>query len=153
MASWSRASASGGRSATGSAGYGPTWCSATTRGSGTACTPTTATPACWRSRGSSPPATRTSSGSRAPTPHRPSALLLWEADEPDHVEDVTAFLDVKVAALLEHRSQYRSTMDITDPSSESETEAFRARVREKAVEHGRDAGFRYGERFKLITKL
>src|SRR6185369_12158262 len=21
-------------------------------------------------------------------PHRPSALLLWEADEPDHVEDV-----------------------------------------------------------------
>ena len=36
-------------------------------------------------------------------PHRPSALLLWEADEPDHVEDVTAFLDVKVAALLEHK--------------------------------------------------
>ncbi len=86
-------------------------------------------------------------------PHRPSALLLWEADEPDHVEDVTDFLDVKVAALMEHRSQFRSTMHITDPSSETETDAFRDRVRERAVEHGRDVGFRYGERFKLITKL
>jgi LmbE family N-acetylglucosaminyl deacetylase len=86
-------------------------------------------------------------------PHRPSALLLWEADEPDHVEDVTAFLDVKVAALMEHRSQFRSTMDITDPSSASEADAFRDRVRERAVEHGRDAGFRYGERFKLMDKL
>jgi LmbE family N-acetylglucosaminyl deacetylase len=86
-------------------------------------------------------------------PHRPSALLLWEADEPDHVEDVTAFLDKKVAALMEHRSQFRSTMDITDPSSGSETDAFRDRVRERAVEHGRDAGFRYGERFKLMDKL
>jgi LmbE family N-acetylglucosaminyl deacetylase len=86
-------------------------------------------------------------------PHRPTALLLWEADEPDHVEDVSAFLDAKIAALLEHRSQYRSTMDITDPTSTAETEAFRARVRERAVDHGRDAGFRYGERFKLISKL
>ena len=25
--------------------------------------------------------------------HRPCALLLWEADEPDHAEDVTAFVD------------------------------------------------------------
>ena len=25
--------------------------------------------------------------------HRPSTLLLWEADEPDHVEDVTAVVD------------------------------------------------------------
>jgi hypothetical protein len=44
-------------------------------------------------------------------------------------------------------------MDITDPSSESETDAFRDRVRQRAVEHGRDAGFRYGERFKLMDKL
>src|SRR5690606_19329199 len=41
---------------------------ATTRGAATACTPTTATPASWRSTASSPPATRTSSpSSRWPT--------------------------------------------------------------------------------------
>ena len=42
----------------------------------------------------------------------PTALLLFEADEPDHVEDVTGFADTKIAALLEHRSQFHSTMDI-----------------------------------------
>ena len=26
-------------------------------------------------------------------PHRPSALLLWEADEPNHVEDVSGFAE------------------------------------------------------------
>ena len=42
-------------------------------------------------------------------PHRPSVLLLWEADEPDHVEDIGDHLDRKVEALLAHRSQFRST--------------------------------------------
>ena len=46
-------------------------------------------------------------------PHwRPTTLLLWEADVVDHVEDVTEFVDTKLAALLEHRSQLRSTMHI-----------------------------------------
>src|SRR5207253_784129 len=46
-------------------------------------------------------------------PHwRPTALLLWEAEEVDHVEDVTGFVEAKLAALLEHRSQLRSTMHI-----------------------------------------
>ena len=85
--------------------------------------------------------------------HRPSALLLWEADEPDHTEDVSDHLDAKVAALLEHRSQYRSTMHIDDPTSPEQVEAFRGVVRERAVDAGRHAAFRYAERFKLITKL
>jgi LmbE family N-acetylglucosaminyl deacetylase len=85
--------------------------------------------------------------------HRPTALLLWEADEPDHTEDITAVLDTKMAALMEHKSQFRSTMHIDDPSSAEQVEAFRALVRERAVDAGRDAAFRYGERFKLITKL
>src|SRR5205823_331990 len=38
-------------------------------------------------------------------PHRPRALLLWEADEVDHVENADAFLSVKLTALLAHRSQ------------------------------------------------
>ena len=86
-------------------------------------------------------------------PHRPSALLLWEADEPDHVEDVTAFLDRKLAALLEHRSQYRSTMDITDPGAEDEVERFRRRIADRTAEHGRAAGVAHGEAFKLISRL
>ena len=46
--------------------------------------------------------------------HRPSTLLLWEADEPDHAEDVTATVDRKLAALEAHESQFESTMKATD---------------------------------------
>ena len=86
-------------------------------------------------------------------PHRPSHLLLWEADEPDHVEDIEPALDRKLAALLEHRSQYRTTMDIDDPASTEQVEAFRDKIRARAAEAGTEAGVSYGERFKLISKL
>src|SRR2546421_4273488 len=41
---------------------------------------------------------------------RPSTLLLFEAQDVDHLEDVTDFVEAKLAALYEHRSQLRSTM-------------------------------------------
>src|SRR5262249_56030595 len=41
-------------------------------------------------------------------PHRPSTLLLWEADEPNHAEDVTATVDVKLAALEAPAGQLES---------------------------------------------
>ena len=85
--------------------------------------------------------------------HRPSALLLWEADEPDHVEDASAYVDRKLAALLEHRSQLRSTMGIEDPAASGELEAFRARTLERLAEHGRLAGLAHGEAFKLVSPL
>ena len=44
--------------------------------------------------------------------HRPSALLLFEADEADHGEDVTGFDGPKLAALESHTSQFESTMEI-----------------------------------------
>ena len=31
-------------------------------------------------------------------PHRPDALLLWEAEAPDHVEDVDGFVEHKLRA-------------------------------------------------------
>ena len=78
-------------------------------------------------------------------PWRPSALLLWEADEPDHTEELAPdMVDAKFRALMEHRSQLRSTMDITDPADEAQVERFHNWV----VEH--TAG---GEHFKLITRL
>jgi LmbE family N-acetylglucosaminyl deacetylase len=86
-------------------------------------------------------------------PHRPSQLLLWEADEPDHVEDITAGIDRKLAALLEHRSQYRTTMDIDDPSSVEQAERFRDKIRRRHEEIGQAEGVAYGEQFKLISKL
>jgi len=86
-------------------------------------------------------------------PHRPSRLLLWEADEPDHLEDITTSIDRKLAALLEHVSQYRTTMHVDDPDSTEQVDRFRARIRERAANAGVDAGVAYGERFKLISEL
>ncbi len=85
--------------------------------------------------------------------HRPDALLLWEADEVDHVEDVTGHLAAKTAALLEHRSQFRSTHAIEDPSRLDQVERFGRRVGERLAEVGRDAGVAYGEAFKRIDAL
>ena len=86
-------------------------------------------------------------------PHRPAALLLWEADEPDHTEDIGEHLETKLAAILAHRSQYRSTMRVDDGSSGEQLEQFRRRVVERAIEHGRLAGVTYGERFKALVEL
>jgi hypothetical protein len=86
-------------------------------------------------------------------PHRPSALLLWEADEPDHVEDVDGFDGRKVSALLAHRSQFRSTMHIDDPDSVTEIERFRGQIADRLSEHGRQAGLAMGEAFKLMKNL
>jgi LmbE family N-acetylglucosaminyl deacetylase len=86
-------------------------------------------------------------------PHRPDALLLFEAEEPDHIEDVQGFVDAKMAGLLAHRSQYRSTMDITDPGAGDQLQRFRARVLAELAEHGQPAGLAFGEAFKLISEL
>jgi LmbE family N-acetylglucosaminyl deacetylase len=86
-------------------------------------------------------------------PHRPTALLLWEADEPDHVEDVAAHIDAKLAALMEHRSQFRSTMRIDDPTATSEVESFSSRIRLRLNEMGALAGLESGEAFKLMRNL
>ena len=86
-------------------------------------------------------------------PHRPSALLLWEADEVDHVEDVAGHEATKLAALLEHRSQFRSTMRIDDPEADDEVDAFRRRMLDRLADHGAVAGVALGEAFKLMTRL
>ena len=86
-------------------------------------------------------------------PHRPKALLLWEADEPDHVEDIDGYVDTKLGALLEHRSQFRSTMRIDDPAASDEVEQFSTRIRGRLGEMGALAGLAQGESFKLMTYL
>jgi LmbE family N-acetylglucosaminyl deacetylase len=85
--------------------------------------------------------------------HRPHALLLWEADEPNHVEDVEKSADAKVAALLAHRSQFRSTFGMAETQAGTEEKVVRAFVDERLAEHGRLAGVARGEAFRLITRL
>jgi LmbE family N-acetylglucosaminyl deacetylase len=87
-------------------------------------------------------------------PHRPTSLMLWEADEPDHVETIGRFLEPKVRALLAHESQYGTTMRITgDKDASSEVEAFRVAVNDRAREAGSLAGVESGEAFKLVARL
>ncbi len=86
-------------------------------------------------------------------PHRPGALLLWEAEQPDHVEEVGGFVEQKLAALLAHRSQFRSTMRIDDAEADDEIVGFRTRVMERLAEHGARASYEQGEAFKLMKDL
>jgi LmbE family N-acetylglucosaminyl deacetylase len=86
-----------------------------------------------------------------PVPHhRPDALLLWEADEPDHAEDVSAVVDVKLDALEAHVSQFESTMKAVD---DSELEGFRQRIRSRLAELGAPHDMAAAEVFKLIEHL
>jgi LmbE family N-acetylglucosaminyl deacetylase len=82
--------------------------------------------------------------------HRPDALLLWEADQPDHAEDVTEFVGVKLAALAAHESQFESTMKASD---DTQMAAFEQRVRNRLGDLGRPHGMDAAEVFKLIADL
>ncbi len=83
-------------------------------------------------------------------PHRPDALLLWEADEPDHAEDVTIGLERKLAALRAHESQFESTMKAVD---DEQLAAFDERVRSRLEDLGRPFDMDAAEVFKLIPDL
>lgn len=83
--------------------------------------------------------------------HRPSALLLFECEEPDHVERIEAHhLEAKVEALLAHESQFETTMQIVDDASGEQAAAFRTRTLNEARDHGRRAGVPLGEAFRLM---
>jgi LmbE family N-acetylglucosaminyl deacetylase len=83
-------------------------------------------------------------------PHRPRALMLFEADAPDHFEDVTATVESKIEALEAHTSQFESTMKARD---DEQLRAFRDRVRGRLAELGRPHSVAAAEIFKLMTDL
>lgn len=82
--------------------------------------------------------------------HRPETLLLWEADEPDHAEDVSSSLEAKIAALLAHESQFESTMKARDDEALAR---FVERMRQRAADLGRLADRPAAEIFKKIADL
>jgi LmbE family N-acetylglucosaminyl deacetylase len=90
-------------------------------------------------------------------PYRPQTLMLFEADEADHGEDVAGYEDRKIAALLEHKSQLRSTMGIegggSDDELTAEISAFAAAIKEKLAADGTRIGAAAAELFKRIDKL
>jgi LmbE family N-acetylglucosaminyl deacetylase len=83
-------------------------------------------------------------------PHRPEVLLLWEADEPDHVEDVGEWVDRKLHALEAHESQFESTMKAVDPD---QLTLFRSRIRSRLADLGEPYGLDAAELFKRIVDL
>ena len=87
--------------------------------------------------------------------HRPDTLLLFEADEPDHVEPADDFLATKIDALLAHRSQWRSTMQIAGGSATeaSDRDAFAARIEAQARADRALGGGGLGEAFRVLTDL
>jgi len=72
-------------------------------------------------------------------PHRVLNVFLTATNEPNAWTDVSETLDLKIAALLEHRSQ------IADPGGLAE------RIRERAKEYAEGQPFAYAERFRRIT--
>ena len=84
--------------------------------------------------------------------HRPDTLLLFEADEPNYLEPIELGIDAKIAALLCHRSQWRSTMNI-DPEA-PDLELQRRQFADRVMQTARRAGDgEPAEAFRLLTDL
>ncbi len=84
--------------------------------------------------------------------HRPDKILLFEPEEIDHLETVDEVLDLKVKALLKHKSQYVTTMDITDSSDSNQIRRFENWIFQFAHSAG-ELIERPAECFKLIDKI
>ena len=114
------------RSPESSASSGPRSCSATTRGSATACIPTIATPACWPARASSAPrpALLPRAGP-APAPARRAVAVRGRRARSRRRcrRHDGRYLERKLDALEAHASQFESTMKAVD---EDQLTAFRA---------------------------
>ncbi len=81
--------------------------------------------------------------------HRPTAMLLWSADTPDHWQDIAASIDTKIAALLCHSSQGETTMGNAHDGGAAR-DAFDKRIREWAARSGATAGIEFAEAFKRL---
>ena len=85
-------------------------------------------------------------------PHRPGALLLFEADEPDHAEVADEpWLAAKIAALEAHESQLESTMFISADDRGTERARFEQRIRTELQDAAKSAAIDgLAEVFKLM---
>lgn len=72
-------------------------------------------------------------------PWRVSEVYLFWTDHPDHYEDVTDYVDARIAALACHVSQVGE-----------DREKLAQRIRERTAKTGEEAGLAHAESFKLI---
>jgi LmbE family N-acetylglucosaminyl deacetylase len=63
---------------------------------------------------------------------------LWGAEQPDHFEDISETIDIKIASLIEHHTQLDNAKGWQD------------RVRQRAVELGANHGYAAAEGFKKM---
>lgn len=69
---------------------------------------------------------------------RPEALLLWSAEQPDYYEDISDYVELKIAALREHHTQL------------DDNPGWEARVRQRLAEQGQIHGCAAAEAFHKI---
>lgn len=70
---------------------------------------------------------------------RVSEAYLYWTDQPDYYEDVTEFIDQRIASLRKHVSQVRAP------------EKLEERMKERTAKTGEEAGFNYAEALKKLT--
>ncbi len=87
-------------------------------------------------------------------PHRPTALLLFEADEPNHLEEADDDgLAARIAALEAHRSQFETTHFYRLADGDDPQTAFRSKERQKMTDAAAPFGAALGEAFHVISDL
>lgn len=87
-------------------------------------------------------------------PHRPSKILLWEADAADHYESIDEeTFHTKIDALKCHSSQYETTMGVNQLEDQAQMETFIQRLRNRMSSNPTSDGSELREVFKLISKV
>ena len=81
--------------------------------------------------------------------HRPDAILLWAADEPDYWVDISQTIEAKIEALLCHSSQAETTMQDAHNTEDNRVE-FSHTIHGWAATMGRPVGIPLAEAFKLL---
>jgi LmbE family N-acetylglucosaminyl deacetylase len=80
---------------------------------------------------------------------KPAELWLFHAEEPNHVEDVSGWMDVKWDGLMRHESQFGSAFRFRDDDPDAQKQ-FEQWFRRRFAAVGEAAGFAYGEAFRRI---
>ena len=75
------------------------------------------------------------------TPHKVKTIMFWGSEAPDSYVDISAHLDTKIKALLEHKSQ------LSDNESENQMDDLIEAVASRA---GAECGTKYAECFRTI---
>ena len=84
---------------------------------------------------------RAAGGSEGLEPWKvPSVWLGW-SNEPNHSEDISGYMETKLAALFEHRSQVEGDM----------LGFFKEWLPNEAAENGKKIGVEHAEAFRVLT--